>query len=157
MLPIWEPETTLDAATRRAWGLVAQRIATGLRELAHLPVTADDEQGIIAFPELEGVAAAADWVQAIRSENVEARLLVDGADNAGVQLPCGPDFCDEEIRHVVLACVKAAHVGLGPAVLPEAAAQLDASFQAERIVSDVAARLRSLGLGALFRNVKRLR
>ena len=146
MLPIWEPEEPLDAATRQAWGLVAQRIATGLRELAHLPVTADDSQAIIAFPEPEGVAAAAEWVQAIRSENVEARLLVDGAGNAGVQLPCRPDFSDEEIRHVVLACVKAAHVGLGPAVPPEAAAQQDAIFQAERIVSDVAVRLRSLGL-----------
>jgi hypothetical protein len=145
----------LDSATRHAWGLVAQRIATGLRELAHLPVTADDEQSIIAFPEPEGVAAAAEWVQAIRSENVEARLLLDGAGNAGVQLPCRPDFSDEEIRHVVLACVKAAHVGLGPAVPPEAAAQLDAVFQAERIVSDVAARLRSLGIGARERLVRR--
>jgi hypothetical protein len=155
MLPIWEPMQPLDSATRHAWGLVAQRTATGLRELAHLPVTADDEQSIIAFPEPEGVAAAAEWVQAIRSENVEARLLLDGAGNAGVQLPCRPDFSDEEIRHVVLACVKAAHVGLGPAVPPEAAAQLDAVFQAERIVSDVAARLRSLGIGARERLVRR--
>lgn len=155
MLPIWEPEAFLDAATRHAWGLVAQRIATGLRELAHLPVTADDEQAIIAFPAPEGVSAAAEWVQAIHSENIEARLLLDGAGNAGVQLPCAPDFGDEEIRHVVLACVKAAHVGLGPAVPPEAAAQLDAVFQAERIVSDVAARLRSLGLGARERLVRR--
>jgi hypothetical protein len=155
MLLIWEPDASLDAATRYAWGMAAQRIATGLRELAHLTVTADDEQCIIAFPEPEGVAAAAEWVQAIRSENVEARLLVDGADNAGVQLPCGPDFSDEEIRHVVLACVKAAHVGLGPADLPEDTAQLAPIFQAERIVSDVAARLRSLGMGARERLVRR--
>lgn len=146
MLPIWDPEAALDAATRRAWGLAAQRIATGLRELAHLPVTADDSQAIIAFPEPEGVTAAAEWVQAIRSENVEARLLLDGAGNAGVQLPCAPDFSDEEIRHVVLACVKAAHVGLGPAVPEEAIAQLDADFPAERVVSDIAARLRALDL-----------
>jgi hypothetical protein len=145
MLPIWEPEAPLDAAARHAWGLVAQRIATGLRELAHLPVTADDEQAILAFPEPEGVAAAAEWVRAIRSEHVDARLLLDGAGCAGVQLPCRPDFSDEEIRHVVLACVKAAHVGLGPAVPPEAV------FQAERIVSDVAARLDSLGIGARAR------
>ncbi|MCA9881011.1 MAG: hypothetical protein KC442_24600, partial [Thermomicrobiales bacterium] len=108
MLPIWEPAGPLDVAARQAWGLAAQRIATGLRELAHLPVTADDEQIILAFPEPEGVAAAADWVRSIRSENVEARLLLDGAGSAGVQLPCRPDFSDEEIRHVVLACVKAA-------------------------------------------------
>lgn len=154
MLPIWEPPHPLDTATRHTWGLIAQRIATGLRELAHLPVTADEEQAIIAFPEPDGVAAAAEWVQAIRSENVEARLLLDGAGNAGVQIPCHPNFSDEEIRHVVLACVKAAHVGLGPAVPPEAAAQLDAVYQAERIVNDVAARLRSLGL-ARWRDVKR--
>jgi len=146
MLPIWEPEAPLDAPTRHAWGLVAQRIATGLRELAHLPVTADDSQAIIAFPEPEGVAAAAEWVQAICSENVEARLLLDGAGNAGVQLPCRPDFSDEEIRHVVLACVKAAHVGLDPDVPLAAADQQDVIFLAESIVSDVAARLRSLGL-----------
>src|SRR5690242_5071709 len=145
MLPIWEPEEPLDAAIRDAWSGVAQRIATGLRELAHLPVTAADDQAIIALPEPEGVAAAAGWVQAIRSENVDARLLLDGAGNAGVQLPCQPDFGDEEIRHVVLACVKAAHVGLGPAVPGEVAAQLDAAFQAERVVGDVAARLRFLG------------
>ena len=144
MLPIWEPEAPLDAATRRAWSLVAQRIATGLRELAHLLVTADGEQAIIAFPEPEGVTAAAEWVQAIRSENVEARLLLDGAGNAGVQLPCRPDFSGEEIRHVVLACVKAAHVGLGPAVRVADVENLDAGLQAERIVSDVAARLRAL-------------
>ena len=155
MLPIWEPQGPLDAATRHAWGLVAQRIATGLRELAHLAVTADDEQAILAFPEPEGVAAAAEWVQAIRSENVDARLLLDGAGNAGVHLPCRPDFNDEEIRHVVLACVKAAHVGLGPAVPADAAAQLDTLFQAERIVSDVAARLRSLGSGAKERLSRR--
>lgn len=155
MLPIWEPAGPLDAAARQAWGLAAQRIATGLRELAHLPVTADDEQIILAFPEPEGVAAAADWVRSIRSENVEARLLLDGAGSAGVQLPCRPDFSDEEIRHVVLACVKAAHVGLGPAVPLEAAAQLDAVFQAERIVSDVAARLRALGSGARGRLTRR--
>jgi hypothetical protein len=144
MLLIWEPEAPLDAVTRHAWGLVAQRIATGLRELAHLPVTADDEQGIIAFPEPEGVAAGAEWVQAIRGENVDARLLLDGAGNAGVQLPCRPDFSDEEIRHVVLACVKAAHIGLGPAVPVDAAAQPYTVLQAERIVSEVATRLRSL-------------
>ncbi len=74
MLPIWEPEAPLDVATRHAWGLAAQRIATGLRELAHLPVTADDEQAILAFPEPEGVAAAAEWVRSIRGENVEARV-----------------------------------------------------------------------------------
>ena len=66
----------MDAATRHAWGLVAQRIATGLRELAHLPVTADDEQAILAFPEPEGVTAAAEWARSIRSENVDARLLL---------------------------------------------------------------------------------
>ncbi len=155
MLPIWEPQSPLDAATRQAWGRTAQRIAAGLRELAHLPVTADEEQGILAFPEPEGVAAAAEWVRAIRSENVDARLLLDGAGNAGVQLPCRPDFGDDEIRHVVLACVKAAHVGLGPAVPVETAAQLDAVFQAERIVGDVAARLRALGHGARERLVRR--
>lgn len=154
MLPIWEPEAPLDAATRQAWGSVAQRIATGLRALAHLPVTADDEQVILAFPEPEGVAAAAEWVQAIRSENVDARLLLDGAGSAGVQLPCRPDFSDDEIRHVVLACVKAAHVDLDPAVPVEAAAQLGAIFQAERVVSDVAARLRSLGNGVRERLVR---
>jgi hypothetical protein len=155
MLPIWEPQAPLDAATRHAWSLAAQRIATGLRELAHLPVTADDAQWIIAFPEPEGVAAAAEWVRSIRGETVDARLLLDGASNAGVQLPCRPDFSDEEIRHVVLACVKAAHVGLGPAVPLEDAAHLDAVFQAEHIVSDVAARLRSLGSGARERFVRR--
>lgn len=123
---------------------MAQRIATGLRELAHLPVTADDEQTIIAFPEPEGVTAAAEWVQAIRTENVDARLLLDGAGNAGVQLPCRPDFSDDEIRHVVLACVKAAHIGLGPAVPGAAGAIPGSGLQTEYIVGEVAAHLRPL-------------
>lgn len=121
ILSIWEPDAPPDAAARRAWCHAAQRVSAGLRELAHLPVTVADGPLILAFPEPEGVAVAADWVRAIRAERVEARLLVDGAGNAGVQLPCRPDFSDEEIRHVVLACVKAAHVGLEPTVPTEAA------------------------------------
>ena len=110
---MWEPAGPLDAASGQAWLRAAQRIAAGVWELAHLPVTIDEEQALIAFIDLAdpGVAAAADWVQAIRSENVEARLLLDGAGHAGVTLPCAPGFGDEEIRHVVLACVKAAHAG----------------------------------------------
>ncbi|MFT4039296.1 MAG: hypothetical protein QM692_14005 [Thermomicrobiales bacterium] len=116
LLPIRELAGPLAASVRAAWLRAAQRIAAGVWELAHLPVTIDDEQMLLAFIDLNdpGVTAAADWVQAIRSENVEARLLLDGAGQAGVQLPCAPDFGDEEIRHVVLACVKAAHVGAEP-------------------------------------------
>ena len=114
----------------------------------HLPVTADDEQAILAFPEPEGVAAAAEWVQAIRSENIEARVLLDGAGNAGVQLPCRPDFNDDEIRHVVLACVKAAHVGLLTEETSPSTELPDAVIHTERVIGDVASRLRTLDSSA---------
>ena len=35
--------------------------------------------------------------------------MVGAGDEHGVALPCGPDFTDEEITHVVLACMKATH------------------------------------------------
>jgi hypothetical protein len=126
--------------------MAARRIAAGLRALAHLVATIDAETCILAFPCGDG-SLAARWSQAIASENVEARVIIDGGGTAGVQLPCRPETTDEEIRHVVLACVKAAHVGAGPAVAPEIAAQLDAVLQAEQIVGQVAARLRTLGTG----------
>jgi hypothetical protein len=122
-----------------------------LRELAHLPTTIDAERCVLAVP-VAGPGAAARWSQAIASENVEARVVIDGACGAGesaggaaVRLPCRPHAPDEEIRHVVLACVKAVHAPGVPAAAMDVAAQLDGLFRAERLVDDVAARLRALG------------
>ena len=144
MLPIWEPAVLLAGEAQRAWHTAARRITAGIGYLAHLDVTADPELGILAFQPGDDLSLATRWAQAIASENVEARVIVDGAGLPGVQLPCRPDFSDEEIRHVVLACVKAAHTpGLG-LVPTEVTSQLDALFAAERVVSSVASRLRSL-------------
>lgn len=119
----------------------------GLRELAHIAATGDEELYLLAFACGGDAAAAARWVQAIGSENVAARVLIDGAGSAGVQLPCRPDASDEEVRHVVLACFKAAHTQLGPALSPAVVAQLDMLHQAEQIIGGVAARLKSFGSG----------
>lgn len=156
LLPIWEPSGALTAAERDAWKQAARRIAAGLRELAHLPTTLDDELGMLAFPCVDG-ADAARWGRAIASEHVEARVIIDQAGTAGVQLPCQPHATDEEIRHVVLACVKAAHAQLGPAVSPTVAAQIESMVLAEQIVGDVAARLRDIGTGIRHELACRLR
>jgi hypothetical protein len=142
-LTIWEAAGAIGAGDRAGWERAARRIAAGLRELAHLEPTIDRDLLVLAVP-VGTAGAAARWSLAIASENVEARVVVDGAGVAGVRLPCRPDAPDEEIRHVVLACVKAAHAA---APAPAVAANLDAMFRAERIVADVSARLRTLGGG----------
>jgi hypothetical protein len=140
------PDTTPNSADREAWRNAARRISIGLRELAHVRAEYDDEQCILAFS-CANAGAAARWSQAIGSENVESRVIVAANGVAGVQLPCRPAATDEEIRHVVLACVKAAHVQTGPAIAPGVAAQLDAMFLAEQVWSDVASQLRTLKTG----------
>lgn len=146
ILPFWEPTAALSATEQAAWETAARRIASGLGVLAHLQVTHDPQQVLLAFACGDDPGLAANWVQAIHSENVAARMIVDGGGQVGVALPCRPDFSDEEIRHVVLACVKAAHVDAVP-VTAEVAAQLDSLRLAEQVVSDVAQRLRSFGSG----------
>lgn len=144
MLPFWEPASALSGAEQAAWEAAARRISSGLGVLAHLALTRDPEQALLAFSCGADAALAARWVQAIASENVSSRVIVAGDGQVGVALPCRPDFSDEEIRHVVLACVKAAHVD-AQVVTEAVAAQLDSLRLAEQVVSDVAQRLRSIG------------
>lgn len=73
---------------------------------------ADPGQLVLAFSCGRSAGQAARWVGAILSENVEARIVVDSAGTVLVALPCRPETTDEEIRHVVLACVKARHPGI---------------------------------------------
>jgi hypothetical protein len=105
----WEPTGEIDAETRVAWEAAAGRIASGLRVLAHLPTTVDPESFTVAFSCETDHRLAARYVGAIGSEHIEARLVRTGNDDYGVAVPCRPDATDEEIKHVVLAGVKAAH------------------------------------------------
>jgi len=108
LLTYWEP-AGVSAGERQRWLRAARRIAAGIAELVHLRATLDPTLLVLAFSRGKDIGQAARWVSAILSENVEARVVVDGAGIAGVSLPCRPDTSDEEIRHVVLSCVKAAH------------------------------------------------
>jgi len=100
---------------RARWLAAAERVATGLAELAHLDAFVDEAHGRVGFSCDGDLALAAAYETAIRGENVEAcrvRPAVAGRPDLPadeVVLPCRPDTTDEEIRHAVLATLKASH------------------------------------------------
>lgn len=149
LLGFWEPDGPVGDDDRRRWEAAARRIAVGLFELAHLPATVDANRLLLAFFCDGDVQLAAAYAQAIGSENVEARVTeVDEAGAVGVALPCRPETTDEEVRHVVLAVVKAAHVGAARSASDrDVLAQLEVVRVVEQGLADAARRLRSLGAG----------
>lgn len=135
MLAYWEPTSDLSDAERRHWLEAAERIARGLRLLAHLDSFTDVCTLRVGFTLNGDEQLAGRYVTAIAFENVEARRAAAGphpanerSGNAGrralrrivgrlasalpadeVLLPCAPQASAEEIKHVVLAAVKASH------------------------------------------------
>jgi hypothetical protein len=114
------------------WLRASERIATGLRVLAHLDAFTDVRRLTVGFSLAGDEALAARYVDAIRDEHVDARTSSAGNEQptgaprfrllsaamrtiAGnlpadeVLVPCSPEATDEEITHVVLAVLKASH------------------------------------------------
>lgn len=104
-------------ADRARWLVAAERIATGIAELAHLDAFVDEAHLRVGFSCDGDTVLAAAYVASIGRENVEARRVAPAvAAQPGralpadeVLLPCRPDAPDEEIRHAVLATLKASH------------------------------------------------
>jgi hypothetical protein len=112
---------------------------------------------VLAFSCGNDAGLAARYDEAIRRENVEARVIESGDGQIGVALPCRPDATDEEINHVVLAVVKTAHaLEYGPEVDPAVLAQIEAVQAIEQYFVDLATRARSL-VGAVKQGIRRLR
>ncbi|CAA9569816.1 MAG: hypothetical protein AVDCRST_MAG88-2225 [uncultured Thermomicrobiales bacterium] len=118
LLRQWEPAGPPGADERRRWLVAAERIATGIVELAHLDVFVDAEALRVGFSCDGDAALAAAYEEAIRRENIEARrvaaAIAGRGDDPGrpldeVTLPCSPFASDEEITHAVLATMKASH------------------------------------------------
>ncbi len=128
--------------------MAANRIGSGLATLAHLSVTVDAELLVVAFSCGKDVKLAASYEQEIRREHREARLI-EAADGAvGVALPCGPEATDEEIKHAVLAGVKAAHAReFIPITDPEVPDQLVALQAFEACVVDLGRKMKGMGAG----------
>ena len=135
-------------ADRARWTAAANQIASGLSALAHLPVTVDSDVMVVAFSCGRDLKRASDYAGAIQAENLEARV-VEGADGeVGVALPCRPDASDDEIKHVVLAGVKAAHtVEFIPIDDPDVLAQLAAIQTLEACFVDIGRKMKGLGAG----------
>ena len=117
----------------------------------------DGELVVLAIGYGDDLRDGAALERAIASENVEARVLSGAAGAVGVALPCRSDASDEEIRHVVLAAVKATHADASAALNPEVLFQLAAMQAIEQGVAGLTARARALNgsaqqvLGCLVR------
>lgn len=120
LLVYWRPDGPVSEAARKQWIQNAERIATGLLELAHLPAFVDPRSFRVGFFCEGDVDLASAYVEHINAERVEARQVsppVPERTNGGgdelpadeVVLPCRPDAEDEEIVHAVLATMKASH------------------------------------------------
>ena len=111
LLTYWETDErwSPDDASARRWLSVAGRIATGIAEIAHLTATVEPALRLLAVGTGPDATDARALRDAILAERVEAVLVVGAGHEHGVALPCGPAFTDEEITHVVLACMKATH------------------------------------------------
>lgn len=102
----------------------------------------------MAFSCAKDLRLAHQYVEAIRRENLEARVVEDGAGTVGVALPCRPDTTDEEIKHAVLSGVKAAHaVEFVPITDPDVLSQLAAVQVVEACMVDLGRRMKGLASG----------
>lgn len=135
LLTFWEPTLPLSDSERRQWLASAERIAHGLRLLAHLDVFTDARTLRVGFSLGGDEHLAERYVAAIALENVEARRTSAAPSQSDIEpagrtrrvlrrivgrvtaplpvdevlLPCAPNATSEEIRHVVLAALKASH------------------------------------------------
>lgn len=137
VLAYWEPDGPVSEVQRQQWIRNAERIATGLMELAHLPSFVDPRSFRVGFFCEGDVELARAYERAIAAENVEARrvspplpgqaqgpngpnmarkaakfvmrMSEDELPADEIVLPCRPDAADEEIIHSVLATMKASH------------------------------------------------
>lgn len=136
-LVFWASEDPIDAEADAAWNRAAQRIVNGLVELGHLTSFIEPERRLVGFC-AQAPAEAVRFAGFIADENVESHVVCGRPDGIGpiddVVLPCSPAATDEEIRHVVLAAVKAAHA---VRMSPQRAS-------VERLIRQAGRRLRSL-------------
>ena len=111
-------------------------------------MTVDPDHAIVAFSCGRDLKLAADYERAIRAENLEARVIEAANGDVGIALPCRPDATDEEIKHAVLAGVKAAHtVEFIPIDDPDVLKQLAAVQAIEACVVDWGRKLKGIGSG----------
>lgn len=138
----------MDAEDRARWAAAAVRIRSGLATLAHLTATVDPDLLVVAFGCGRDLTLATAYERAIRVENIEARLIEAGDGAYGIALPCRPGATDEEITHVVLAGLKAAHAIEFVAITdPEVLEQLAVLRAVESCVVDLGRRVKGLGAG----------
>jgi hypothetical protein len=114
LLPFWEADGEPTQEERRAWIAAAERIASGISALAHLDAVVDVVRYRVGFGCAGNVILAARYQRAIRGENVEPRRGPNpdagpDAPHDEIYLPCHPNATADEIKHAVLAVVKAAH------------------------------------------------
>jgi hypothetical protein len=126
----------------------ANRIASGLSALAHLSVTVDPTLCVVAFSCGRDLKLASNYEGAIRAENLEARIIEAADGELGIALPCRPDATDDEIKHAVLAGLKAAHtVEFIPIEDQDVLAQLAAIQAVEACVVDFGRKMKGIGSG----------
>jgi hypothetical protein len=116
--------------------------------LAHLAVIVDPNLLVVAFSCGRDLTLASDYEAAIRAENLEARMIEAVGGEFGIALPCRPDATDDEVKHAVLAGVKAAHtVEFIPIENQDVLAQLAAVQALEACVVDFGRKLKGIGSG----------
>jgi hypothetical protein len=148
ILPYWEPVEPLSDEERASWLAAANRIASGLSALAHLSVTFDPTLCVVAFSCGRDLKLASNYEGAIRAENLEARIIEAADGEIGIALPCRPDATDDEIKHAVLAGLKAAHtVEFIPIEDQDVLAQLAAIQAVEACVVDFGRKMKGIGSG----------
>lgn len=134
LLTYWQPDGPVSETARKQWIQNAERIATGLLELAHLPAFIDPRSYRVGFFCEGDVDLANAYVEHITAEQVEARQVsppvparltgnCDDLPTDEVVLPCRPNAEDEEIVHAVLATMKASHALEFQVVIDEAQVQ----------------------------------
>lgn len=148
LLGYWEPDGPVADTDRARWAAAAARIRSGLATLAHLDATVAPDLLVIAFSCGRDLTLATGYERAIRTENIEGRLIEAGDGTYGIALPCRPEATNEEIRHVVLAGLKAAHaVEFVPITDPHVLDQLAAVRAVEACVVDLGRKVKRFGAG----------
>ncbi|MDQ4044543.1 MAG: hypothetical protein M3173_03725 [Chloroflexota bacterium] len=107
----------MSADERVRWLAAAERIATGIVDLAHVEAFVDPSRLRVGFFCYGDAALPAAYERAILKENIEGRCvdvteqprLGSGCHRGEIILPCRPDATDEEVIHAVLAVMKASH------------------------------------------------
>lgn len=114
LLPFWDAPEPVGLPARRAWLTAAERVAGGIAALAHLDAFVDVLRYRVGFGCDGDAALARTYVVALRHENLAARRQANpdagpAAPLDEVVLPLPPAATADDIKHNVLAVVKAAH------------------------------------------------